>query len=232
MFGRSALYSYKTQKHQRHKLRKAVLIFLIIFVVYNVFISFFFSVWSVDNENMQPGIEMGDRIIFTSFSLPARITGKTTEEVLFFKRGNIVLVDMGQNKQQKIPLKIIDSLTRFFTFQQVSIFSGIGQYYVKRVIALPGDEISMSGFVFRIKPSGSLHSLTEFELADKPYKPVIPQIPALWNESIPFSGNMDSIVMGPNECFVVSDDRAGTNDSRTWGPVPCYMITAKAVFRF
>jgi signal peptidase I len=90
----------------------------------------------------------------------------------------------------------------------------------------------MTGFVFRVKPQSSPYSLTEFELSDRPYHPAIPQKPALWDESIPFSGSMDTIVLGQDECFVVSDDRGGTNDSRTWGPVSSSLITARAVVRF
>jgi signal peptidase I len=57
-------------------------------------------------------------------------------------------------------------------------------------------------------------------------------VPALWDESIPFSGNMDSLILGPGECFVISDDRSNTNDSRTWGPIPADLITGKAIFRY
>jgi signal peptidase I len=181
---------------------------------------------------MQPSLASGDRLIFSSFKLPSWLKLRGSEENPFpFKRGSIVLVDMGNVKGQNIPMKIIDGVVRFFTAQQVSVFSR-GQYHVKRVIALPGDEIYMSNFVFRIKPSGSPYSLTEFELSDKPYHPAIPQIPALWDESIPFSGSMDLIILGPDECFVVSDDRSNTNDSRTWGAVSPSLITARAILRF
>jgi signal peptidase I len=135
-------------------------------------------------------------------------------------------------REKNMPLRIIDSAVRFFTGQQTSIFTGEGQYYIKRVVGLPGDEIYMTDYVFRVKPKSGLYSLTEFELAEKPYHPAIPQRPALWNESLPFSGNMDKIILGPDECFVVSDDRGNTNDSRTWGPIPVSYITAKAVLRF
>jgi signal peptidase I len=103
---------------------------------------------------------------------------------------------------------------------------------MKRVIGLPGDEIIMTNFVFRVKPSGGSYSLTEFELSDKPYDVTIPHVPALWDESIPFSGNMDRIVLGENECFVIADDRSNTNDSRTWGPVPAELIIGRALFRY
>jgi len=232
MFDKWRQYSYTAQKYQRHRYAKVFLVFFILFLVYNILTAFFLSVWVLDNNTMQPGLSSGDRLIFTSFMLPSRVKPKTDEKQFPFERGSIVLVDMGKIKERKVPLKIIDSVVRFFTAQQMSIFSREGRYYIKRVIALPGDEIYMNNFVFRVKPAGSPYSLTEFELSDKPYHPAIPQIPELWDGSIPFSGNMDVITLGPDECFVVSDDRSNTNDSRTWGVVSPSLITARALVRF
>jgi signal peptidase I len=221
-------YSYAAQKLQRYKLLKFIFWFIILFILYNCLTAFFISVWVVENNTMQPSFSSGERIIFSSFMMPA----KSYETNLPFKRGSIVLVDMGNVKERSVPLRLIDSITRFFTAQKVSIFSGENQYYMKRVIALPGDEISMNNFVFRIKPAGNPYNLTEFELAHRPYHLSIPNIPALWDESIPLSGNMDTRILGPDECFVVSDDRANTNDSRTWGPVSPSLITGRALLRF
>jgi len=231
MFEKKKQYSFKEQKKQRYKFVRLLLGFLILFVLYNCLVTFFISVWVVENDTMQPGLAQGDRLIFSSFTLPSFLKRETEEHSLPFKRGSIVLVDMGNVKEKNIPLKIIDGVVRFFTAQRVSIFSR-GQYHIKRVIALPGDEIYMSKFVFWVKPSGSQYSLTEFELSDKPYDPDIPQTPALWDESIPFSGSMDPIILGPDECFVISDDRSNTNDSRTWGAVSPSLITARAILRF
>ena len=232
MFDKWTQYSYAAQKHQRNRLYKFIFLFLILYVVYNCLVSFFFSVWVVDNNTMQPGLSSGDRLIFTSFMVPSWINRiKNNENALPFNRGSIVLVDMRRNNNSNAALRVIDGVVRFFTAQRISIFSG-GQYYIKRVIALPGDEISMSNFVFRVKEQGSPYNLTEFELSDKPYHPEIPQIPQLWDESLPFSGSMDTIILGPDECFVVSDDRGNTNDSRTWGAISPSLVTARAVLRF
>ena len=233
MFDRWMQYSYAAQKHQRHRLLKILFVFFILFVIYNSLVTFLVSVWTLDNDTMQPALASGDRLIFASsvFYLGS-FTNKTEEQALPFKRGSIVLVDKGNTKERKIPLRMLDSAVRFFTAQQISLFSKEEHFYVKRVVALPGDEVFMNNFVFRVKPSGSPFSLTEFELAEKPYHPVIPNIPALWDDSIPFSGNMNTIILGPDECFVVSDDRGNTNDSRTWGPVSLSKITARAVLRF
>jgi signal peptidase I len=232
MFDKWTQYSYRAQKYQRHRMLKFIFIFFFFYIVYNLFTAFFFSVWVVDNEIMKPGLSPGDRLIFTSFSPPAWISRNRNEEhSLPFKRGSIVLVDMGRNKEQKLPLRVIDGVVRFFTAQKISILSARGQYYIKRVIALPGDEITMTNYVFRVKTPNNPYSLTEFELSEKPYHPDIPQIPAIWDESVPFSGSMDKIILGQDECFVISDDRSSTNDSRTWGAVSPSLITARALIR-
>jgi len=226
MFDKWMQYSYAAQKQQRHQYLKFLFVFLILILLYNVLSAFFISVWSLNNDTMQPGFSYGDRLVFTSFFTPFG------DNQLPIKRGSIVLVDMGKIKNRKMPFKIIDAVVRVFSAQRRSIFPSEDQYYIKRVIALPGDEIYMNNFVFRVRPAGSQYSLTEFELTQKPYHPNIPNVPAIWDETIPFSGNMDAIILGPDECFVVSDDRSNTNDSRTWGPVSQSLITARALLRF
>ena len=230
MFDRRSSYSYREQKYKRHRLIKILVVFLVLYILYNCLTAFFFSVWVVDNNTMQPGLNAGDRLIFSSFNLPWK--NKTDKNPYLFKRGNIVLVDMRHEKSQSVPLRIIDGVIRFFTAQRVSIFTDRGQFYLKRVIALGGDEISMNNYVFRVKETGSSFSLTEFELSSKPYHPSIPQVSALWDSSIPFSGTMDALTLKQDECFVVSDDRSNTNDSRTWGAISPSLIKAKAVLRF
>jgi signal peptidase I len=233
MFDKWMQYSYAAQKQQRHQLIKFIFGVLVFFIIYNCIVSFFISIWVIDNDTMQPGLAAGDRLVFSSFTLPEIIFGdKNEEKTLPFKRGSIVLIDKGNLRNKNTALRIVDSVVRFVSIQRMSIFSKEDQFFIKRVIALPGDEISMTNFIFRVRPAGSPYSLTEFELAEKPYHPSIPKIPAFWDESLPFSGNMDAITLGPDECFVVSDDRGNTNDSRTWGTVPSSMITARALLRF
>ena len=234
MFNKSTQYSYRALKHQRHQILKFLFILFIIYFIYSCFTSFLFSVWVVENNTMQPALSSGDRLIFTSFKPPVFIKnrGMGSADVTNLKRGSIVLVDMGRNKEQKLPLRVLDTAVRFFTAQRISIFSQRRQYYVKRVIALPGDEISMTNYVFRIKTKENTFTLTEFELSEKPYNPAIPQISKVWDEALPFSGNMETVILGQNECFVISDDRSNTNDSRAWGAISPSLITARAALRF
>jgi signal peptidase I len=237
LFDKKRKFSYREQKHQRYRLLRTGFWVFALYILYNALTAFCFSIWTLENDTMrsdtaQGGLSAGDRLICVSYALPLLFGElRSGDGDIPFKRGGIVLVDTGRVHASRGG-KILDGLVRFFTAQRVSVFNNEEHLFIKRIIGLPGDEISMTNFVLRVKPRGASHTLTEFELADKPYYPVIPHVPALWDESIPFSPNMDRILLDENECFVISDDRINTNDSRTWGPVSADSIIAGAVFRF
>jgi signal peptidase I len=232
MFNKWRKYSYAAQKDQRHQIWWVLLRFMVFFLVYVALTTFVFSVRVLENDTMLPGLRSGDRFIVSSNKIYSFLAGRgLLDGGLPFRRGNIAVVDMSLRENTGIVRNVLDTLLRFFTLQRASLFDRRGHFYIKRIIGLPGDEISMTNFVLRIKPAGGSYSLTEFELADRPYVPTIPQVPALWDESIPFSGNMDSRVLGEDECFVLSDDRSNTNDSRTWGPIPVDLVAGQLLFR-
>jgi len=235
MFNKSLQYSVAAQKRERYKLLRVVFTLLILFVVYNIVHTFLFSVWVIRNDSMQPGLQSGDRFIVVSSTLPfllSDIRGGRARGTIHYNRGNIVLIDKSRAERRNPFLVLANSLVRFFTAQQVSILSTGENLYMKRLIALPGDEVSMANFVMRVRPAGSAFALTEFELAHRPYYPAIPQVPALWDTTLPLSGYMSGIALGPGEVFVVSDDRGSTGDSRTWGPISTGTIIGRPVFRF
>jgi signal peptidase I len=233
MFDKTLKYSYAAQKYERYRLLRIVFCVLGMYVLYNSLSFFFVSTWVLENNTMQPGLAAGDRLLFASFAFRSLLADiSVTDQNIPFKRGNIVLVDTEPKEQKKLPHRILDGVIRFFSAQRLSLYGKEGHLYLKRIIGLPGDEITMTNYVLRIKSANSSYSLTEFELSDKPYYPNILHVPALWNESLPFSGNMERIILDENEFFVVSDDRSNTNDSRTWGPIPLEAIVGEAVFRF
>jgi signal peptidase I len=223
-------FSYADQKNRRHTKRWIVLWVFVFFVVYTTLTSLLFSVRVLENETMQPGLQKGDRFIFSSNQIYSFIPG--TDVASLLRRGNIVLVDKSLGKPKSFFSIALDGVVRFFTAQRVGFDRGEDNIFIKRVIGLPGDEITMVNFVIRVKPKGENYSYTEFELWDRPYESIIPSVPALWDESLPLSGNMETVVLGENECFVLSDDRSISNDSRTWGPVPLDLIAGKLLFRY
>jgi signal peptidase I len=233
MFDKRRKYSYADQKSRWLLIRWICIWIVVFFLLYNLVTFFFFSMWTLENETMLPGLHRGDRLILSSFGFNRLIFQKVwTNRSMPFRRGHIVLVDTALKEKKNIFMRFLDTLVRFFTAQQVNIADQGEHLFIKRVIALPGDEISMTRFVLRVKPRDETYSYTEFELSDLPYDITIPQVPALWDESLPFSGNMDPTVLGNDECFVLSDDRSNTNDSRTWGPVSTDLITGRFLFRY
>ncbi|MDR1398333.1 MAG: signal peptidase I [Treponema sp.] len=199
--------------------------FFVFYLSYTLLTSFVFSTRALENDTMRPELQAGDRFIASSYS-------SLLSRTLPLHYGNIVVIDKSRQKSISLVDNLLEGAVRFFTAQQVSFLKQDEDLYIKRVVGLPGDEITMTNYVFRVKRRGDPYSYTEFELAEKPYDVTIPPGLAFWDEALPFSGNMGPILLGDNECFVLSDDRNNTNDSRTWGPLSLDLIAGKVVFRY
>jgi signal peptidase I len=232
MFNKSLRYSYTDQKIYAAKRRGIIAVVLLFFAVYLLITNFFFSMRILENTSMMPALNYGDRFIFSSFALKKLIPYLPFMEPLPVERGSIVLINRDALRHKNTVKLMLNKIIRFLSANKIG-FPGIEeQMFIKRVIALPGDTISMSNFVLRVQPADEKYIFTEFELSSKLYEIIIPNVPALWDESIPFSGNMRKIVLGEDEFFVLSDDRSNTNDSRTWGPIPSDFISGKELFRY
>jgi signal peptidase I len=88
--------------------------------------------------------------------------------------------------------------------------------YVKRIIALPGERLLIRSAVVYING----HKL------DEPY------LPEAWTQSIDYPcAGCDGRLMGPNEYFVLGDNRNRSYDSRFFGPITRDKIDGKVLFR-
>ena len=187
-----------------------------------------------ENGTMEPGIRKGDRLVVSPFPFGARVPafsfrlpGPETP-----KRGDLVIVERAPLNSSEF-VRFSDSLIRFFSGQRASLSGpGVSRRLLKRVIGVPGDSVAMVDHVMRVKPKGDPYGLTEFELTTHPYDITVPQLPDGWDTALPFSGTLGTVILGPEEYFVISDDRAGYNDSRVWGPVPIDAIIGKVLFRY
>jgi signal peptidase I len=87
--------------------------------------------------------------------------------------------------------------------------------FIKRVIALPGERLLIrSGFVYI-----NGHKL------DEPY------LPEAWTVDTNWPQNPAGQLMGPNEYFVMGDNRNRSQDSRIFGPITRDRIDGRAWFR-
>ena len=179
-FGRHRYASYADQKKKRHHLRWVLLGFFTFYAGYIALTTLVFSTRLLESDAMQPELRIGDRLIVSSYVLYSLIPHEWLNYSLPFKRGNVVLVDKAFDTPQSLVVWILDRGIRFFTAQQIG-FIQREPCFMKRVIGLPGDEITMTNYVLRIKPKGESYTFTEFELSDKTYDVTIPQVPALWD---------------------------------------------------
>ncbi|MDA1129621.1 MAG: signal peptidase I [Chloroflexi bacterium] len=98
-----------------------------------------------------------------------------------------------------------------------------GGIYIKRVVGLPGEDLSVAG--------GSVYldgKLLEENYLQRPTDPGDSVDSGAVNQD---SGKSREWFNGPDEYFLLGDNRADSNDSRAFGPVSANLIRGRAWFR-
>ena len=103
---------------------------------------------------------------------------------------------------------------------------------LRRVVGMPGDTIYIDRYVVFIKPENQSHFLTEFEVTSSKYNAKILVPPALWDTDFGAKSSVSKITLGPDEYYVLGDDRLSAADSRLWGPVKESQIMGKALLQY
>lgn len=134
----------------------------------------------IPSESMLPTLKIGDRLIIEKISLEVKGLGD-------IQRGDIVVFKPPASVQTE------DNIP-----------------FIKRVIGLPGETISIN--------KGTVY--IDGEPLNEPY---IFEKPA-WD--------FKPYVVPDNMVFVMGDNRNNSNDSRYWGPLPVQNIIGKAEFRY
>ncbi|MEI6388564.1 MAG: signal peptidase I [Spirochaetota bacterium] len=229
--------SYTETVEGRRRLFVRARIFFAVFLCYELVVSVFLETSVVTSKSMVPTMQPGDMLLLSPLPFgPDSFFGKLPAMVKP-QRGDLVLVRPSFELRTGILRTVADAFIRFVSFQRLSIAAPepgreVAGPFLVRVIAIPGDEVSMNAYVFMVRPQGSNHALTEFEFSSQRYDIDKPSLPPGWKTDYPLSGFLPQRILSRDEYFVASDMRGSSSDSRTWGPITQRHFAAKALLRY
>lgn len=222
-------FSYSMKQEFRRKVTMTIIYIVILFIVITSIFNFIIFPKRFASNSMNPSINSGDIFFISQFHSSDNVFLKEDN----FKRGDLVLVKLYQNKQENFFTFVTDAFVRFVTFQQFSFLNKTREdCYIRRVIGFPGDEIYIENFTAYIKPSGESHFLTEFELTEKDYDIFITKNQENFDETVGMQATYKKLTLADGEFFLLADNRIMGIDSRFWGKISSDKIKGKVLLRY
>ena len=219
--------------------RKLLKLLILTVVLYLVISSMFLATFQVESVSMEPLLNARDRIFVSPLVYGARILffSATLPALQEPKRGDVVVIHSPMYSRPGAPLSLVEPLIRFFSFQRGSAVrdeSGrrIPAYMIKRIVAVPGDTIRISGFTAYIRPEDSSAFVAEQELIPGSYEILVDSLPEGWAKELPFSGEHPPLTLEKDQYFLLGDNRQRSSDSRSWGPITRDQIVGKVLYRY
>ena len=214
------VFSYQLKKEKRRKVASLVLFFICLYVFINLVIKFLVCPVRQKSISMIPDVPENSLVLTIPVSKD-------------YRRGDVVLLNPRYKKNASFMMSCLDRFVKFFTAQQISILEDpaypSSKAHIRRIVGMPGDTIYMRDYVLYIKANDDKHFLTEFETSPKTYNVTFYVPPADWDTELGVKGSFDEIYLGPDEYFVLADNRKSSDDSRLWGPVKKSDINAKVL---
>lgn len=224
-------FSFVLRKKLQRKIFNIFMIFLTIFLIINLILFFVIFPHKVSLNAMNPEYE-NNSIVFVA---PCNFEKPLFYQKYDINRGSVVYLDSQYEPELSYFQKAINNICGFFTLRKFYPFESKNlvteKSTLRRVIGLPGDTLYIENYVVYIKPKGSQHYLTEFELADRMYETIV-QVDEIINPSIGAARQMEEIILADDEYFLLADNRVSSVDSRLYGPVNLSEIKGKAILRF
>ncbi|MCR5289192.1 MAG: signal peptidase I [Treponema sp.] len=215
--------SYTLRRELQKKVFSVISLFLVVIAFFTLFLRFVLFPVRQNTVSMTPEIAPNGWIMVTPLL-------KTPN------RGDVVLLKPSHVEKHPSWIRIANNVVAFFTAQQIFPFTKdehMGDSYeLRRVVAVPGDTLYITGYVLFIKPKGASDYLTEFEHTTTPYKVNIATSPERWDGTLGAQANYQQITLKEDEYFVMADNRNACIDSRMWGPVPASRIKGKALMQY
>ncbi|MBD3279892.1 MAG: signal peptidase I [Candidatus Pacebacteria bacterium] len=150
-------------------------------------------------------------VVYLFFMQPHQVNGQSM--VPTFQSGEYLLTD-------KVSYRVGDpsrgDVVVFHAPEEAHCPEGTGCDFIKRVLAVPGESVQVTNNQIIVNGTPLAESYIPADFQTLPGSFV--------------KGR--TVTLGPDEYFVVGDNRSYSSDSRTWGPIKKSDIVGKAFFRY
>jgi len=219
--------------HRDHAKRRLELLrtFLILLLLYLLISTFFVQPWILTTLSMRPNYTEGTRFLVHPYWFRNDRGGPKMPP----RRGDIVTFLPPYVPESPWYYRILNPLIRFVSLQRVNLRVGGSEEWenersIKRVIGIPGDSIMLKESIAYVKSAEDEFFISEFEISAKGYDLKTSELPHRWTKELPLSGEMDALVLGDGEFFLMGDNRSASNDSRYWGPLKEDSLKGRVIF--
>lgn len=175
---------------------EVVKLFVLVAVIMLPIRTFLFQPFRVQGASMQPNFQNNDYLIVNELTYKqtdVKLLGThlfTVNATKVLKRGEVVVFRYPKNPEQ---------------------------YFIKRVVGLPGEQIKIVDGRVKIFSQGN----PEGEILDES---------AYLPKGLITSGTVE-LTLSQDQYFVLGDNRANSSDSRVWGPLPKNDVIGKVLIR-
>lgn len=221
--GFGSYQSYTIQRKRREFLKRFLAILLTLYLSYLLLDGLFVKTYLVKTDSMGPNFVQGSHVLVLPLAYAPRLPfiPWALPSLRSPQRGDVVVV-CPPYVQDEFPLiTFVRDLSRFLTFGTFRPFEDLASessFTLRRLVALPGDTLSLKGGIAYIKRQGEEFALSEFEISEKLYDVLRNTLPKGWEGADPFSGEKEEFTLQEDEYWVLADMRGG-EDSMVWGPV-------------
>ena len=233
----SSYSSYRKRNKAYSYVFTLVRYILLVALVVGVIKFFFLGSFVIESTSMSPQLETGDRVMTSPFVFGPRYgDNRSLPGIRTPQYGDVVVLNSPYRPQISVWLRVLDAPIRFFTAQRVSLLprphGTETRDVIRRVAAVPGDTVRVERYIVYVRRSGETAFRSEFDLSARTYQLQADPLPPNWTARSPFSDAYSEYTLGPDEYFVVGDNRTEALDSRYWGPIGSRDITAKVLLRY
>ncbi len=231
--------SYRDRKQAVAKRKKFTIKIIITIFIFQVIYTFFLSTIKIESISMEPSLDEGSMMIYSplTYGFRLKLMNSRLPEIGSPKRGDLIVFSPPYLPAKRGFVSVISPFVSFITFNKINLSNVANRdwenpFLIKRILAVPGDTIRVESFIAYIKSDESDFFLSEFEVITSDYDTNIGKLPEGWNNSVPFSGNMDQITLKEDEFFVLGDNRLQSNDSLSWGVLARDRIEGKILMQY